>query len=229
MKQILSGEKIDEKQLRIWKENYVIKHNRIYRKTEQGERLLIPKMVRGRVIKMGHDDNGHTGITRSLEFLKRYVWFPSMKHIITKYIKSCPECLYNQRGIDENRYILHVPTKEPIPFYTVHLDYLGPFPKSSKGNMYILGMVDAFTKFIIIRATKNTNSRNIVKLMTESMQYFGSPTRIITDRGSAFTAKELKKFCEENVIQHTLTAVHTPRANGQIERYFRTTEHLLLV
>ena len=53
-------------------------------------------------------------------------------------------------------------------------------------------------------------------------QYFGTPTRRISDRGSAFTSKEFQKYIEDNAISHTANAVQTPRGNGQIERYFRT-------
>ena len=51
---------------------------------------------------------------------------------------------------------------------------------------------------------------------------FEVSTRIITDRGTAFTSHIFKNFCQEYSIKHVLNAVTTPRANGQCERINRT-------
>jgi hypothetical protein len=50
--------------------------------------------------------------------------------------------------------------------------------------------------------------------------YFGIPHRIITDRGTAFTSAKFEEFCKQN--EHIKTAVRSPRANGQAERYNKT-------
>ncbi|CAK9799271.1 Transposon Ty3-I Gag-Pol polyprotein [Anthophora plagiata] len=49
-----------------------------------------------------------------------------------------------------------------------------------------------------------------------------APKRIITDRGTAFTSKTFNEFLTNENVQHTLIAVGTPRANGQVERFNRT-------
>lgn len=51
---------------------------------------------------------------------------------------------------------------------------------------------------------------------------FGVPSRIVSDKGSAFTSHTMKRFCEAQGIKHVQNAVATPRANGQCERYNRT-------
>lgn len=54
------------------------------------------------------------------------------------------------------------------------------------------------------------------------MYLFGAPSRIISDRGTAFTSSQFKIFAETYNIKHILNAVATPRSNGQVERYNKT-------
>ena len=43
-------------------------------------------------------------------------------------------------------------------------------------------------------------------------------TRILTDRGSCFTAEGFEKACRELGVEHRKTRPHTPRTNGVVER-----------
>lgn len=47
---------------------------------------------------------------------------------------------------------------------------------------------------------------------------FGSPVRIVSDRGAAFTSNDFKEFCERSKVQHSLTTTGVARGNGQVER-----------
>ena len=44
-------------------------------------------------------------------------------------------------------------------------------------------------------------------------------TRILTDRGSCFTAEGFEKRCRELGIEHRKTKPYTPRTNGMAERF----------
>ena len=57
-----------------------------------------------------------------------------------------------------------------------------------------------------------------VQMIKEFIAHYGKPDRIISDRGTAFTATEFEKFCEEYEIQHVKIVSGVPRANGQVER-----------
>lgn len=50
----------------------------------------------------------------------------------------------------------------------------------------------------------------------------GIPDRIISDRGTYFTATNFKRFYQENGISLTLNSSRHPQANGQVERVNRT-------
>ena len=68
---------------------------------------------------------------------------------------------------------------------------------------------------------KDVSTAETVRLMREFCSHYGRPERIISDRGTAFTALEFDRFCQEYEIQHVKIAAGTPRGNGQVERQNR--------
>lgn len=117
---------------------------------------------------------------------------------------------------------LHPIEKVEVPFHTLHMDHLGPFNPSSGGKRHILAIIDAFTKFIFLHAVKSTNTAAVTRYLPTLINIYGVPNRIVTDRGTAFTSGSFQEFCLKKGIKHILTAVATPRANGQVERYNAT-------
>lgn len=144
-----------------------------------------------------------------------------MKRFVRKYVDSCLECTYSKES-GKKRPLLHPIPKIDTPFGTIHIDHVGPFVKSSKGNTHILVIIDAYTKFIVLRPVKSTKTSIVVDRLREYFSIFGVPKRIISDRGSCFTSSKFKAYIDELGTKHILNAVATPRANGQVERYNRT-------
>ncbi|KAG6462773.1 hypothetical protein O3G_MSEX013458 [Manduca sexta] len=202
--------------------NYQIKGNYVFKITEDGLRWVVPKPVRWQLLRMNHDDVGHFGYDKTLKRLKASFWFPKMRRFIKKYVAACLQCAYHKIPGGPKEGQLHPIPKPDIPFHTLHADHLGPFVRSRRGNMYLLVIIDAFTKFINLKAVKNTKTATAIRIFEEHFSLFGAPTRLITDRGTCFTSSKFKSFVEAIGIKHILNAVATPRANGQVERYNRT-------
>jgi len=89
-------------------------------------------------------------------------------------------------------------------------------------------LVDAFTKFTVLRAVKSTKVKHVIEVMREVCSTYGSPSVLISDQGACFTSHQFRRFCKENRIQHIKIAVATPRANGQAERVNRSIKSALL-
>ena len=165
---------------------------------------------------------GHFGTEKTIERILNYYWFPKMKKYVRLYTDSCVQCCYRKMRGGKPEGQLHYGDVEPVPFRLIHLDHLGPFVRSKRGNSYILAMSDAFSKFLIVKAVKNTKTAPVISALNEVTSYFGLPLKIVTDRGTAFTSNVFEDYCEHNNIQHVKTAVRTPRANGQVERANQT-------
>jgi len=57
-------------------------------------RIIVPSTLRARILKSFHysPTNGHQGIDKTLEKIKRYYWWPNMKKDIHNYVLSCSTC-----------------------------------------------------------------------------------------------------------------------------------------
>ncbi|GFS81657.1 transposon Tf2-9 polyprotein [Trichonephila clavipes] len=93
---------------------------------------------------------------------------------------------------------------------------LRPLPSTNKNYNHILSIIDAFTKFLWLYPVKSTSSRDALEKLKQQDITFGNH-RIITDKGTVFTSKEFREYCENENIQH-LSITGIPRRNGQIER-----------
>jgi len=58
--------------------------------------------------------------------------------------------------------------KESRPFELIHIDHYGPVD-SSRAIKYILVVVDGFTKFLRLYATKSTSTRQVLTALKEAM------------------------------------------------------------
>lgn len=53
---------------------------------------------------------------------------------------------------------------------------------------HIFVIVDAFTKFTLVRTVKSTATRDIIDTLQELARYVGMPSRIVSDQRTAFTS-----------------------------------------
>jgi transposase InsO family protein len=206
---------------------YALKGGKVYKRTKRGLRWMVPKAIRFQLLRMHHDDVGHLGYEKTLELLSHSYWFRNMRRFTRKYVNHCLNCAYFKTPSGKKPGFLHPIPKLPIPFHTIHVDHLGPFVKTQTGNKYILTIIDAFTKFILIYPVKGTDTQYVIKTMKDMIKLLGVPRRCISDRGTAFTSKRFQNFCQEVGMVHHLTATGLPRGNGQVERYHRTILHSL--
>lgn len=204
------------------KNTYVLKDGKIYRKVDDALKWAVPQDARWKICHMCHDECGHMGIEKTLDKVKQTYWFPHMANFVKKYVRSCIPCAYAKQPTGKKEGFLHPIPKTPIPFHSVHVDHLGPFIKSKTGNTYILAIIDGYSKFIVLRAVRNTKSKTSISVLRDAFGIFGAPKLLISDRGTSFTSSEFAEFTREQEIKHIKNAVAMPRANGQIERYNRS-------
>ena len=66
--------------------------------------------------------------------------------------------------------------------------------------------------------TKSTTSEKIVSMLSKIFVTHGLPLSLRIDNGPQFLSDHLKKYFEENGIEHRRTTPLWPQANGEIER-----------
>lgn len=217
---ILSQDPQDKEEELIHKE-YVKKDGKVYRKTPLGKRWVVPKTARREVVMCHHDRLGHFALEKTLESVSKRYWFANMRKYIKQYIARCLPCCYNKEKTGKKQGFLHPIPKGTVPMQTLHVDHLGPFVRSSRRNAYLITAIDAFTKFIFMKAVASTKVGPAITFLQEIIDLFGVPSRLVCDRGSCYTSKRFTEFCQQIGMKVIKNATATPRANGQMERYNR--------
>ncbi|GBO02193.1 Retrovirus-related Pol polyprotein from transposon 412 [Araneus ventricosus] len=107
-------------------------------------------------------------------------------------------------------------------FCVVHIDLIGPLPPS-RGNIYCLTCIDRFSNWMEAIPLDNISADTVARAFYSNwIARFGTPHKLITDRGTQFrseTLQTLSKICGIK-LQHT-TAYHLA-CNGKVERRHRT-------
>ncbi|GFW74509.1 transposon Tf2-6 polyprotein [Trichonephila clavipes] len=61
-----------------------------------------------------------------------------------------------------------------------------------------------------------TKTEELTEVATEN--FFGNPSRVISDKGGAFRSKEFEDYCADEQISNVQITTGVPRGNGQVER-----------
>ena len=103
------------------------------------------------------------------------------------------------------------------------MDLVGPIcPQTSKGNRYILTVIDMLTGYTIAVPIEDKRTGTVCKAYRDSVYcIFGGSSKILTDNGTEFKSKEMKQICEELDVKQVFSPVYTPQANGRLEGWHR--------
>ncbi|GKC06158.1 reverse transcriptase domain-containing protein [Tanacetum coccineum] len=96
------------------------------------------------------------------------------------------------------------------------IDFMGPFP-SSRGNKYILVVVDYLSKWVEAKALPTNDARVVCKFLKSLFAQFGTPRAIISDRGTHFCNDQFAKVMLKYGVTHCLSTAYHPQTSGQVE------------
>lgn len=207
-------------------DDFVVRGDLLFKEVDGDLRVVVPKSMQSQIIRQAHE-RGHFSIAKTEALLRNDYWIPNVKTKIEKIIKNCVACILAEKKQGKQEGFLIPIEKGEVPLDTYHIDHVGPFPSTKKNYKYIFviielnALLNAFSKFVWLYATKTTNANEVLDKLTKQSIIFGNPRRIISDRGTAFTSNNFAEYCIKENIEHILTTTGIPRANGQVERINR--------
>nr|GEX17872.1 reverse transcriptase domain-containing protein [Tanacetum cinerariifolium] len=95
------------------------------------------------------------------------------------------------------------------------IDFMGPFP-SSRGNKYILMVVDYLSKWVKAKALPTNDARVVVKILKSLFSRFETPLAIISNRGTHFCNDQFTKVMLKYGVTHRLATAYHPQTGGQV-------------
>ena len=104
--------------------------------------LLVPTQLKEEMLRHFHDSatGGHLGVIKTVARLRQRCYWYGMVRDVQAYIATCAECTRNKR--------VRVNPRAPLQCFQAGNPGNGPFLESSRGNRYVLMMVDQFTHWL---------------------------------------------------------------------------------
>jgi len=108
----------------------------------------------------------------------------------------------------------------------IGVDILGPFTKSSEGNLYVQVCVDLFTSWVEALPLKEITADEVCAAFFKIIiSRHGCPMKLISDRCKQFESKIFNKFCEQFNIEHVMASAYHHQTNGKAERFMKFIEN----
>lgn len=211
--------KISENQL--WKQTF---SDRNLATEDLSWKLVLPKDARQQALEECHDlpTSGHTGVLKTFKRVQQQYYWPKMRKDIATYVAKCRTCQsikYDQQkpgGMIGDHRIVKTPWK------MISADLLGPFPRSTKGNKYILVVVDSFTKYTLLKPLRAATAQSVARFLEEDVfMVYGVPSYLVCDNGSEFIGQPVKRLAQDYKIKVLLNPSRHPQSNPT-ERANRT-------
>lgn len=192
---------------------------------------VVPKERRHDIIREAHDPptSGHMGVLKTVGRISEKFYWPKLKSDVTQYIRKCHVCAVHSGEHKGPRGYMTPQPRATRPWEIISTDLMGPFPKSSHGNQYILVVMDLFSKFALTFPLRTATAASLVKEIEESVfLVFGVPRLIICDNGPQYIAVQFSNLMKEYGVKIRYNAYYHPQANPT-ERYNRTLKKMLRV
>ena len=218
--------------------NFEVDEGLIYLKVNGGKVLCIPKIledgrnVREFVIEEAHSVLAHLGTTKTLTYLREYVWWKTMATDTAAYCDTCRTCRRSKPS-NQKPYGLLNPLSIPShPWESIGVDFVGPLPESKNRD----GSYDSITTVIclltgmvhLIPSRQDYKARQVTEMMFEQIYKLHSiPKNIISDRDSLFTSEFWKHLHELVGTKLRMSSSYHPQSDGATERANKTLTQML--
>ena len=185
--------------------------------------LVVPRVLRNEVIQFCHDDilAGHRGRDNTRAAIKNSFFWSSMAHDVKVFVQTCHKCNKN-KSANKTFKAPMVLYQAGYPMHRNHIDIIGPFTKSHNGNVYILMIVDQFTRWLECFPLSDQTAHTVAdKAVRDVYSRLGFPEILHSDQGPCFTSALFTQMCKLLQIAKSRTLPYRPASNGQCERYNR--------
>ena len=145
--------------------------------------------------------------------------------ICIEVAQSCPQY---QRGSDYGHRLKTTGTiQSKGPWDTLSVDIVGPLP-ADRRHEFVVVFVDCFSRYsILVPASNHTANTVSDALLQHVVPYFGTPRRLLLDRGREFVGEVWASLTRSLGIQRLLTSPYHPEGNSINERSHRTINNML--
>ena len=178
-----------------------------------------------------HPTAGHPGRDETIRKIKEKYWWPNMNQWIADYVKGCATCQQNKNITHQKKIPIYcIPTKDStLPFQSVAMDLITGLLER-RGHDAILTIVNqgCSRAAVFLPCHTSITGPGVAQLYFDNIvQWFGLPTKIISDRDPRFTSQFGRALATKPGITQNLSTAFHPQTDGLSEHKNQWVEQYL--
>jgi hypothetical protein len=180
--------------------------------------VYVVSPLRKQIIEWIHTQGQHIGCTKTYKTLHPLFYWPNMHSEIVAYINKC-KCQKFKSQNKEYAKLTGILPNEPV-FNCIGIDLQGPFDFDYPAEeRYILSIIDHGSRWVELVALENALSETITREFENTwILRYPRPSKVVSDQGPQFMAKEFKDMLSNYGIKHVPTVTYNPTGNSICER-----------
>ena len=137
-----------------------------------------------------------------------------------RFVRECPTCQKHTFEKVVNR-AQPFTVSQYSPMDTLMIDYIERLPEDSEGYKFILVIVDCFSRFCTLHATKTTQASELARKLLVHASLFGLPCRLTSDKGSSLISNLIEDFTALVGTEHVKALAASKEEMAIVERLNR--------
>ena len=205
----------------IINKQYIMKNGLLYYIPKNA--YIVPPKLRDPLLQYFHRSitTLHQGVQRMYKLMQTRVYWKGMQTDIRQYVSNCTTCSISKATPNQREGYMQLFSVHK-PFEIVHMDVVGPLPITKNGNIYILTIMDRFSRMVKLIPLPTVDAACIATAFRNNwLLQFGVPDKTLTDRGSYFTGLIFAILSKMFGFKCLFTTSYHPRTNGRLERFHR--------
>lgn len=152
--------------------------------------LVVPTSLRRRVFEEAHSSTlaGHFAAKKTRNKIGRFFYWPGVARDTQTWCKQCDICQKQNTAKTHRSPLVPLPVIDQ-PWKRIAVDIVGPLPRSKSGFKYLLTCMDYASRYPEAIPLKRVDAKTVVDALIQIFSRFGVPDELLSDNGSAFTAK----------------------------------------
>uniref|UniRef100_A0A671TSD1 ribonuclease H n=1 Tax=Sparus aurata TaxID=8175 RepID=A0A671TSD1_SPAAU len=107
------------------------------------------------------------------------------------------------------------------------MDLIGPLDRSAQGYRFVLVPVYYATRYPEPVPLRNISAKSVVQALFQVISQVGIPKKILTDQGTSFMSRTLRKLYELLGVHSIQTSVYHPQTDGLVELFNKTLKNMI--
>jgi len=175
-------------------ERFKITEGVIYRRFWEGRRendtwqMVSPVEYREEIMQTAHASvtGGHMGVKKTQTKVAKRAYWVGWTRDVRDFCRRCDVCAKYHRGTVQKQGELQNMCVG-APWERIAIDVTGPHPQSSKGNKFMVTVLDHFTKYAFAFPVRAHDAVTVAKHLIERVfLVYGVPVQLLSDRGAEF-------------------------------------------